>query len=77
MFVSGYRWDVDRSISERVKKLREEIAIIRQENDRFQRQEHHTVSEIQANTQRLERLDQILRELTDLTLRMNPPRLHH
>jgi hypothetical protein len=66
-----------RSISERVKELRQEIASIRAANDRYQLQEHHTISEIQEHTRRLERLDQILRELTDLTLRINLPKQQH
>jgi len=56
-----------------VKELREEIAIIREANDLYKRQEHHTLKEIQANTRRLEMLGQILQELTELTQRLSVP----
>jgi len=54
------------SIIDRVKMLTEEIAKIREANKEYAQRRSHTISEIQANDQRRERLEQILGELASL-----------
>ena len=54
------------SIIDRVKMLTEAIAKIREANKEYAKCRSHAISEIQANDQRRERLEQILGELASL-----------
>src|SRR5437867_2436038 len=54
------------ALQRRVKMLTEEIAKIRDANNEYSKRRSHRISEIQANDQRRERLEQILGELASL-----------
>lgn len=60
------------ALRERIQKLREEIAEIRRQNEEYLRPHRRTLCEITQHRERFERLDVILRELSDLLKDLGP-----
>ena len=59
-------------ISERVTALKREIASLRHTDEVYTRKLHHTLNEALEHMARMERVQQILDELTTLTKRKYP-----
>jgi hypothetical protein len=63
-----------RTISERVRSLQQEVARIREENQRYLLKHRHTWQEQQLHGDREQRLRQILSELAQLAKDKSPDR---